>query len=149
MIKYTLKCDQQHSFDSWFQSADAFEKLATGGHVTCAVCGSSEITKSLMTPKVRPARNAVQTTDQTPEPSTALSAPQSETEVALREMRKQVEANSDYVGTEFTKTAREIHSGDEPERSIYGTANAEQAKALIEDGIPVVPLPFFPKAKAN
>jgi hypothetical protein len=145
MIKYTLKCDQDHSFDSWFQSADAFDKLVIGGHVSCAVCGSSAVSKSLMTPKVRPARTAVQPAEH----SMALSAPQSEAEAALSEMRKHVEAHSDYVGTDFTKTARDMHLGDEPERSIYGTANAEQAKALIEDGVPVVPLPFVPKAKAN
>jgi hypothetical protein len=98
-----------------------------------------------MTPKVRPARNAASQDDQ----PVALSAPQSDAEAALSEMRKQVEANSDYVGTDFTKTARDMHLGDTPERSIYGTANAEQAKALINDGIPVVPLPFVPKAKAN
>ena len=147
MIKYTLKCDQDHSFDSWFQSADAFDKLVGGGHLSCALCGSSDVSKSLMTPKVRPARNAVQTTDQGQ--SKALSVPQNEAETALSEMRKQVEANSDYVGTDFTKTARDMHLGDAPERSIYGTANAEQAKALIDDGVPVIPLPFVPKAKAN
>ncbi|MDG1470120.1 MAG: DUF1178 family protein [Ascidiaceihabitans sp.] len=147
MIKYTLKCDQDHSFDSWFQSADAFDKLVGGGHLSCALCGSSDVSKSLMTPKVRPARNAVQTTDQ--DQSKALSVPQNEAETALSEMRKQVEANSDYVGTDFTKTARDMHLGDAPERSIYGTANAEQAKALIDDGVPVIPLPFVPKAKAN
>ena len=147
MIKYTLKCDQDHSFDSWFQSADAFDKLAVAGHVTCAACGSSEVTKSLMTPKVRPARNTVQVP--AAPPSRVLSTPQNEAEAALSKMRKQVEENADYVGADFTKAARDMHSGVEPERSIYGTADAAQAKALIEDGIPVMPLPFVPKAKAN
>lgn len=151
MIKYTLKCDQDHSFDSWFQSASAFEKLAKAGHVACAICGSAEITKTLMAPKVRPARSAAALpVENKPDAKPmALSAPQSEAEVALAKMRKQVEDNSDYVGNDFTQTARDMHLGDAPERSIYGTANAEQAKALIEDGVPVMPLPFMPKAKTN
>ena len=150
MIKYTLKCDQDHSFDSWFQSADAFEKLAAAGHLACSVCGSGEVVKSLMAPKVRPARSAAQAgaaqDDQQP---VALGAPESAAQAALEEMRKRVEENSDYVGADFSKTARDMHLGDVPERSIYGTADAKQAKALIEDGVPVVPLPFTPKAKAN
>lgn len=84
-----------------------------------------------------------------PGTSLALNAPQSEAEAALAKMRQHVEENSDYVGANFTKEAREMHLGDAPERSIYGSANAEEAKALIEDGVPVVPLPFMPKAKTN
>jgi hypothetical protein len=147
MIKFTLKCEEDHSFESWFQSGEAFEKLASAGHVTCAVCGSGKVQKSLMAPRVRPARNAVVPADAA-QPM-ALSAPQSKAEVALAEMRKQVEENSDYVGGGFAKEARDMHLGDAPERSIYGTASAEQAKSLIEDGVPVMPLPFIPKENAN
>lgn len=146
MIKFTLKCDHDHSFESWFQSGDAFDVLAASGHVNCTVCGSRDIKKSLMAPRVRPARNAIGKTEDT---SMALTAPQSKAEVALAEMRKQVEENSDYVGGGFAKEARDMHLGDTPERSIYGTASVEQAKALIEDGVPVVPLPFIPKESAN
>jgi hypothetical protein len=153
MIKFTLKCDADHSFESWFQSGDAFEKLLISGHLACSVCGSVKVKKSLMAPRVRPARNAVVPADaaetvETVQPM-ALSAPQSKAEAALAEMRKQVEENSDYVGGSFAKEARDMHLGDAPERSIYGTANAEQAKSLIEDGVPVLPLPFIPKENAN
>ena len=146
MIKFTLKCDQDHSFESWFQSGDAFDALVAAGHVTCAVCNSPNVTKSLMAPRVRPARDAAEKTETQ---SMALSAPQSKAEAALVEMRKQVEANSDYVGENFAKEAREMHLGDAPERSIYGTAGLEEAKALIEDGVPVVPLPFISKKSSN
>jgi len=150
MIKFTLKCDQDHSFESWFQSGDAFDALATAGHVTCVMCGSKDVKKSLMAPRVRPARNAVASVgtdgDAT---SMALTAPQSQAEMALAEMRKKVEDNSDYVGSNFAKEARDMHLGDAPARSIYGTAGPEEAKALIEDGVPVVPLPFIPKESAN
>jgi hypothetical protein len=156
MIKFTLKCDQDHSFESWFQSGDAFEALAVAGHVTCAICGSKGVKKSMMAPRVRPARNAVDAAkvvenaaEQSTDKPMALSTPQSKAEIALAEMRKQVEDNSDYVGSNFVKEAREMHLGDAPERSIYGTAGVEEAKALIEDGVPVMPLPFIPKESAN
>ena len=65
------------------------------------------------------------------------------------EMREKVEKESDYVGTSFAKEARDMHDGVVPERPIYGEANLNDAKKLVDDGIPVVPLPFVPKKKAN
>ena len=67
----------------------------------------------------------------------------------MRELRKQLEANSENVGTNFATEARAMHDGSKPERSIYGEAKLEDAKALIEDGVPVVPLPFGPARKTN
>jgi hypothetical protein len=153
MIKFTLKCDQDHSFESWFSSGDAFETLLSAGHLSCAVCGSANVKKSLMTPRVRPARNAQDSktmeTETGAQDAGALSQPSNEAEIALAKMRKEVEENSDYVGGNFAKEARDMHSGDAPERSIYGTAKIEEAKALIEEGVPVLPLPFRPKESSN
>lgn len=151
MIQYALKCQEGHQFDSWFQNADAFDKLRQAGMVTCAVCGSSKVEKAIMAPRVRPARSAVSQTSavaEQPNP-TPLSEPASAAEQALAELKKQVEENSDYVGTKFAEEARAIHTGDAPERAIYGEANAEEAKSLIEDGVPVAPLPFLPGRKSN
>ncbi len=78
-----------------------------------------------------------------------LSAPMSEAETALTKMRKDVEDNSDYVGLSFADEARKMHDGDAPERAIYGEAKLDDAKKLIEDGVPVVPFPFMPKRKTN
>ena len=141
MIRYSLKCDKAHDFDSWFQSAGAFEALQQAGHVTCPICGSGTVEKSLMAPVVRPARNA-------PEPK-PLATPQNDIEAALAEMRRQVEENSEYVGMNFAAEARAIHEGAAEERSIYGETRPEEARKLIEDGIPVAPLPFMPARKAN
>jgi hypothetical protein len=80
-----------------------------------------------------------------PTPPTKKSA----AEQAVAEMRKQVEENSEYVGTNFATEARSMHLGDAPERAIFGEAKPEEAKSLIEDGIPVAPLPFVPKRKSN
>jgi hypothetical protein len=70
-------------------------------------------------------------------------------EQAVAKLRAEVEANSDYVGVEFAAEARKIHEGEAPARAIYGEAKLDEAKALIEDGVPVLPLPFTPKRKMN
>ena len=142
MIRYTLKCESDHSFDSWFQSAEAFDKLLAAGMVACSACGSTKVAKALMTPSVQPTRKAAQ-------PEAPLSAPQGEVERALDAMRRHVEENSDYVGMNFAAEARAMHDGEAPERAIHGEAKLEEAKALLEDGIPVTPLPFLPRRKTN
>ncbi len=148
MIKFTLKCDKDHHFESWFQSSDAFDKLKSAGMIVCAECGSTNVSKSLMAPRVRPARtSASKPNEQDQKPD--LKSPASDQEKALADMRKHVEENSDYVGMNFAKEARKIHDGDSPERAIYGEAKPEEAVKLIEDGVPVAPLPFVPKRKTN
>lgn len=153
MIQYTLKCSQDHRFDSWFQSAEAFDKLLTAGLLTCAICNDMSVEKAIMAPRVRPARSAASAPPEnapTISPQAApLSAPANDAEQAIAKLKKQIEENSDYVGGDFAKEARAMHDGDTPERSIYGEARPEEAKALIEDGIPVAPLPFRPGRKNN
>ncbi|CUH64161.1 hypothetical protein TG4357_01115 [Thalassovita gelatinovora] len=156
MIQYSLKCAQEHRFDSWFQSAEAFDKLKSAGMITCAVCGSSDVEKAIMAPRVRPSRNSpsaqpdapsAPAPDATPGPS--LSAPASPAEQALAEMKRKIEQNSEYVGNKFVREARAMHSGDAPERAIYGEARVDEAKQLIDDGVPVIPLNFVPGRKTN
>lgn len=150
MIQYALKCSKGHSFDSWFQSAEAYDKLAAAGMVSCAACGDAQVEKAIMTPRVRPARSAAKVpAAPEAEPAAKLSEAATEMEKALAEARKQIEENSDYVGKDFASEARAMHVGDAPERSIYGEANLEDAKSLIEDGVPVTPLPFMPNRKTN
>lgn len=141
MIRYDLTCPKGHDFDSWFQSAEAYDALRAAGHVTCAVCGSTEVDKRIMAPAVRPARKAGE--------KPKLKEPQNDLEAAMAELRRQVEANSDYVGMNFAAEARRMHEGEIEERAIYGEAKAEEARALLEDGIPVAPLPFVPKRQSN
>ncbi|MHA6263681.1 DUF1178 family protein [Arenibacterium sp. CAU 1754] len=145
MIQYSLKCAEGHTFDSWFQSADAFDRLAASGMVVCAVCGGDKVEKAIMTPRVRAARDA------TPSKSDAgaLSAPASPAEQALVEFRRKIEKNADYVGSNFSKEARAMHEGTAPERAIYGEARLDEARKLVEDGVPVAPLPFLPNRKTN
>ncbi|MEM6594757.1 MAG: DUF1178 family protein [Pseudomonadota bacterium] len=135
MIRYALKCGRGHSFESWFQSAEAYETLQAAGHVSCAVCGSNAVTKAVMAPPVRSGE--------------ASQAVQSKPEADLTALRKNIEENATYVGGSFAKEARAMHLGDSPERAIWGEAKPAEAKALLEDGVPVAPLPFMPKNKVN
>lgn len=186
MIRYTLKCANDHSFESWFKSADGYEVLLQAGQVSCPSCGSVDVVKSLMAPRVTTARakaaSAVenraalseQMTPPAPQNAPASSAASSAdapaqnaqsaqgspqgapnegaekaAEEAIARMRKQVEENSEYVGMEFSAKARAMHAGEAEAKPIYGEAKIDEAKALIEDGVPVLPLPFTPKRKMN
>lgn len=146
MIRYALKCPEGHGFESWFQSAAAFDKLAAAGHVACPVCGSAKVEKSLMAPAVQAPRDAA---PPVPAPRPSLSAPANPMEEAFAALRRQVEENSEYVGMNFATEARKMHSGEAPERAIHGEARPDEAKKLIEDGVPVAPLPFMPARKRN
>ncbi|MFV2053247.1 DUF1178 family protein [Aliiroseovarius sp. YM-037] len=144
MIRYALKCANDHSFESWFQSAEGFDKLQAAGMVACPDCGHTDVSKAIMAPRVTPGRDKVS------EPGTgALTTPDDEKQAALAKLKAEIEANSEYVGMNFATEARAIHDGDAPTRAIYGEAKPEEAKSLIEDGVPVAPLPFTPNRKTN
>jgi hypothetical protein len=141
MIRYSLTCAADHDFESWFQSSAAYDRLADSGRVACPACGTTSVRKALMAP-------AVQAAGKTAEPAAAPPSP-ADIERALAELRRQVEQNSDYVGLNFAAEARRIHAGEAPERSIYGEARPDEARKLVEDGVPVAPLPFVPRRKTN
>jgi hypothetical protein len=149
MIRYSLSCARGHSFDSWFQNAAAFDALRAAAQVACPVCGDTAVAKELMAPAVRPARQA-EARIAAPAPTGGpLSAPQTELEAAIAALRRQIEENSDYVGLNFAAEARRMHAGEVPERPIHGEARPDEAKRLIEEGVPVAPLPFLPQRKVN
>ncbi|MFO1141993.1 MAG: DUF1178 family protein [Amaricoccus sp.] len=131
MIRYALRCDRAHRFDSWFGSSADFDRLLDSRLLACAVCGSQTVSKDLMAPAVAGAA-----------PERPLSAPASAAEQALAELRRRIEADSEDVGRDFAAEARRIHEGSAPERAIIGEARPAEARALIEDGIPVAPLPW-------
>jgi hypothetical protein len=162
MIHYSLKCGAGHRFDSWFQNTAAFAALEAARQLTCPVCGANEVEKDLMAPSVRPARKAADAAKETSveraadaaSPVAAAGAPNlrdpgTDLEAAIAALRKQIAENSEYVGMNFAAEARRIHDGDAPERAIYGEARPEEARQMIEDGLPVAPLPFVPTRKVN
>jgi len=145
MIRFSLRCEAGHGFESWFASGAGFETLLAAGRVGCPVCGTVSVTKDMMAPAVRSARKdgAVKAE------RGVLSKPGSEVEAAMVALKKQIEANSDYVGMNFVTEARRIHEGLAPERAIHGEAKPEEARRMIEEGLPVAPLPFVPGRKVN
>lgn len=153
MIQFALKCAEGHRFDSWFQSGAAYDKLHAAGMINCAVCNTTRVEKVLMAPAVRAAKSAPETEvagQQTaPEPKMPLSGAHTPQEQALQELKRHVEENSEYVGSSFASKAREMHEGTAPQTSIYGEARIDEARALLEDGVPVLPLPFRPNSKNN
>jgi len=152
MIHYALKCAQGHSFESWFQNAKAYDGLIRAGMVLCPVCGGKDVEKAIMAPQVRAARDsqdAPQPPQTAPEPATPLSQPANPAEQTIADVKARIEAESEYVGMSFASEARAMHEGEAPSRSIYGEAKPEDARKMVEDGVPVIPLPFIPGRKTN
>ena len=153
MIRFALECEKEHQFESWFQSNDAFDDLNKRNLIACPTCNSTKVTKSLMAPKVRTSRKTAIVHDdapvQAPTAGQAMTTPDPDVAEAIQKLKSHVEKNSDYVGDDFAKEARAMHQGDVPQRSIHGQAKPEEARKLIEDGVPALPLPFIPKQKTN
>jgi len=156
MICYALRCEHDHGFESWFQSSSAYDSQVKRKLVTCPVCGSSKVDKAIMAPRVVskkgrehnvPAEPAAtppaETTQQAPTP--LMMAQERELRAKLKELRDHIVKNADNVGERFPNEARAMHYGDKEHRPIYGEASPEEAKALIEEGIEVAPLPILPE----
>ena len=133
MICYDLKCEKNHIFNSWFNCVDAYDKLEKSNLLSCAVCGSSNVHRAIMAPQVsRPNTKE----------SSPLSGEVSSAEQNISKIRSKLEAEVENVGENFANEARAMHDGESPMRSIYGEAKIKDAQALIEDGIPVIPMPW-------
>jgi hypothetical protein len=153
VILYTLACDQNHSFESWFQNSAAYDKQKKRGHVTCPVCGSAKVEKAIMAPRLGRAEApeaSAPAEAPTPAPvaktSVAMMSPQErEFRQKLKELRDHVTKNADYVGQKFPDEARKMHYGEIEHRSIYGEASPDDAKSLHEEGIEFHPLPVLPE----
>jgi hypothetical protein len=170
MIKYTLRCEHGHEFESWFKNSAAFDNQKKRGLVACPGCGSAKVEKAIMAPRLtrsesaerqRPAAAAVPPPAPTapassPVPAAmpfvppgkgtvAIMSPQErELRKKLKELRDHITKNADYVGQRFPEQARKIHYGEIEHRSIYGEASPEEAKELHEEGIAFHPLPILP-----
>ena len=152
MIRYALSCQKGHAFESWFESSSVFDKQAARGLIECPMCGSSQIGKAIMAPGVarkarRPAREAPAPAP-VPEPRAPvamLSAKERELRAKLKELRDHIVKTADNVGERFPNEARKMHYGDIEHRPIYGEASPEEARALIDEGVEVAPLPVLPE----
>ena len=145
MIKYALACDQAHEFESWFPSSEAYDEQRKRGFVTCPVCQSPKVEKQIMAPRLaRTERTPVAVAQEAPQPMAILSEREREFRAMLRAIREHVTKNAEDVGDRFPDEARKMHYGEVEHRSIYGEASLADARALIEEGIEVHPLPLVP-----
>ena len=155
MIHYSLRCERGHAFESWFQSSSAYESQEKRKLVSCPSCGSVKVERAIMAPQIvskkgreaappapaAPAAPAeVTASDSTP----LLMAQERELRAKLKELRDHIVKNADNVGERFPNEARKMHYGDIEHRPIYGEASPDEARALIDEGVEVSPLPVLP-----
>jgi hypothetical protein len=145
MIRYTLRCAHDHEFEVWFRSIDDYARSIKAGEAACPVCGDTRVEKTLMAPAVAGTHKS----DAAPrDEKVKLAVPdprQQAAVAALRELRKHVTENADYVGDRFAEEARKIHYEEVEARGIYGEATNEEAQALADEGIGFMPLPALPE----
>lgn len=144
MIVFDLRCAAEgHVFEAWFGSSEDYDSQQERGLVHCPLCGAAEVHKAVMAPRVGAkgnqrlpgARAASEMVSSDPEGVKQMLAAMAR---AQREMLKR----SEHVGERFAEEARAIHVGEAAERPIHGRATPAQTESLLEDGIPVAPLPF-------
>lgn len=128
MIHYTLVCDDGHDFEGWFRDSEAFESQAAQGLISCLLCGSTKISRGVMAPHV----------------SRAGEIDAAKLRAALRDMRDKMIKDSEDVGDRFPDEARKIEDGEAERRAIRGRATFEEAKALLDEGIEILPIPALP-----
>jgi hypothetical protein len=157
MILYELNCDRQHSFEAWFKDGATADRQLKRKSVECPSCGSVKVAKALMAPRVGKKGNsreiAAVEAPAVPSLPAPVPAPKAamipaELRQALLEVRKQIEANADYVGDKFAEEARKIHEGESQARGIYGEATDAEHEELLEDGIEVTRVPWVNRGDA-
>ena len=153
MIRYSLRCDRDHAFESWFQSSAAYDSQVRRKLVTCPACGSAKVEKAIMAPRIVGKKGrekaapviAAETTPAVSESTSLMLAQERELRAKLKELRDHIVKNADNVGERFPNEARKMHYGDIEHRPIYGEASPEEARSLIEEGVEVSPLPVLPE----
>ena len=149
MIRYQLRCERDHDFESWFRDSAAYDSQRRRKLVACPACGSTAVEKAIMAPALGRATREqeeapVPAAADAPGPVALVSEREQQLRELLRAVRRHVVENSDYVGEEFASLARRMHEGEVEQRSIHGEASPEEVRALIEDEIEVLPLPHLP-----
>ena len=159
MIHYNLRCDRGHAFESWFQSSSVYEAQEKRKLVNCPICGSAKVERDIMAPRIVSKKSRERAAEPAPVPAAAsatstevtspastplMMAPERELRAKLRELRDHIVKNADNVGERFPNEARKMHYGDIEHRPIYGEASPDEARALIDEGVEVSPLPVLP-----
>ena len=163
MIHYELRCTAGHGFDGWFRDSAAFDRQVAASLVACPACGSAQVHRALMAPRIGK-RGRVVDAEGRPEPvrpaaavPAAPATPNAAPEAAaagipdqlrgmLQRLRAEVERSCENVGPNFAAEARAIHRGESKERAIYGDTTPAEAEALADEGVPVSRIPWVPRA---
>jgi hypothetical protein len=160
MIRYALRCERDHHFESWFQDSAAYDLQVKRKLVSCPVCESVKVDKAIMAPRIvskkgrerapEPVEQAVAPAAPAPAPATTEATPlvmtqERELRAKLKELRDHIVKNADNVGDRFPNEARKMHYGEVEHRPIYGEASPEEAKSLVDEGVEVSPLPVLPE----
>jgi hypothetical protein len=155
MIVYDLSCSKGHRFEGWFGSSADYADQRARGLIVCPYCGTTEVGKAPMAPAVPAKGNQRQEVRPVPASRPMANTPMppqvQQALVALAKAQAEALRNSTWVGDKFAEESRAMHYGERDEAPIHGQATLAEAKALIEEGIPVVPLPFpvAPPEKLN
>ena len=140
MIRYALVCAHAHEFEGWFATSADFDGQSAKGQIECPLCASRDVRKQIMSPAVAGTRRTGPAA--TPDRAQMMME-------AMGHLRAHVEETFDDVGDTFAREARAIHEGRAEERGIYGQASAKEVRELVEDGVPVAPLPPKPPQKSQ
>ena len=137
MIKYNLKCHQDHEFESWFSNSEEFDKLNKKNLLECIYCSSKKINKSIMAPMI--------TNSKKEEQIEIINAEFKKEKNELLKLRKYIEKNFDYVGKDFSKKVREVYYDKNNKKAIYGKATTEEKEELADEGIDLITIPWINK----
>lgn len=143
MIVFDLRCGAGHVFEAWFGSSAAWEDQHARGLVACPICGGTEVAKAVMAPNVGAKGNRAPAAASAPAPDAPIAPEAIKAAMAvLAAVQARALEGSQWVGTAFADKARAMHLGEAPHAPIHGQASSEEAKALIDEGVPVAPLPL-------
>ncbi len=138
MIKYNLKCENNHEFESWFSNSEEFDKLKKKRLLECIYCSSKKISKSIMSPMISGTKNKNTQFE-------IINRDFKKQKNKLLQLRKYIENNFDFVGKDFSKKVREVYYDKKSEKAIYGTTTPEEREELAEEGIDLLSIPWVNK----
>jgi len=138
MIKYNLKCHNDHEFESWFSNSKEYEKLNGKGFLECIYCSSKKINKSIMAPTILNSKEKDKKIE-------INNRDFKDERNKLLKLRKYIEKNFNYVGKDFSKKVREVYYDKKNKKAIYGTTTSKEREELADEGIDLLSIPWVNK----
>ena len=137
MIKYILKCNNKHEFESWFSNSNEYEKLKKKRLIECIFCHSKQVQKSIMSPQIS---NSLSNKNKD-----LVEKEVNSVKKELIKIREFVEKNFEFVGDKFAKKVRDVYYDKSKKKNIYGTTTEEEREELKEEGIELNTIPWIDK----